>query len=71
MLAFRKQNGYSRLIGHLHDGVTFDYNYQNALGIVSLIPDSKTIGTKYITKENRQSILVVIVNDAIMQVSYC
>jgi len=32
--------------------------------------NSKTIGANYRTKENGQSILVLVVNDAIMQVAY-
>ena len=34
------------------------------------LEDNRTTAANYLTKENRQSILVVVVLDAIMQMSY-
>jgi len=56
--------------------MVFYYSYQNALGIflfrfVFPHENSKTIiGANYLTKENGQSILLLVVYDAIMQVTY-
>jgi len=56
--------------------VLYDYNDQNALGIFFLIEiyfpheNGKTIGANYLlTKENGQSILVLVVYDAIMKIA--
>ena len=55
---------------------SFYYNYQNALRISFLLTNlfkflfplenSRTIATNYLTKESRQSIMVIVVSDAIM-----
>ena len=56
--------------------MSFYYNYQNALRItlnVITVPleKSRTSATYYLTKESRQSILVVVAFDAIVQMAYC